>query len=41
MLAMGVPAKAKRPVTEDETERFRINCNNYVKRTKEYLDEAQ
>jgi carbonic anhydrase/acetyltransferase-like protein (isoleucine patch superfamily) len=41
MLAMGVPAKPKRPVTEDEMERFRINCNNYVKRTKEYLEEAQ
>src|ERR1700733_12525914 len=38
-LAMGVPAKPKRPVTEEEQERFRINCNNYVKRTQDYLDE--
>jgi gamma-carbonic anhydrase len=40
MLAMGVPAKPKRPVTEAELERFRINCNNYVKRAHEYLDES-
>src|ERR1700722_12158131 len=41
MMAMGVPAKAKRPVTPEEMERFRINCNNYVKRTREYLDEQK
>jgi carbonic anhydrase/acetyltransferase-like protein (isoleucine patch superfamily) len=39
-MAMGVPAKPKRPVTEEEQERFRVNCNNYVKRTQDYLDEA-
>ena len=36
-LAMGVPAKPKRAVTDDEKERFRINCNNYVQRTRDYL----
>jgi gamma-carbonic anhydrase len=41
MLAMGVPAKPKRPVTEEEQERFRVNCNNYIKRTKDYLDEQK
>lgn len=41
MLAMGVPAKPKRPVTEEEQERFRVNCNNYVKRTQDYLDESK
>ena len=41
MLAMGVPAKPKRPVTEAEQERFRVNCNNYVKRAEEYLDEPK
>ena len=41
MLAMGVPAKAKRPVTEDERERFSINCNNYIRRTQEYLEESR
>ena len=40
MLAMGVPAKPKRPVTEAEQERFRVNCNNYVRRAKEYLEES-
>ena len=40
-LAMGVPAKPKRPVTEDEKERFRVNCNNYVKRAQDYRDESQ
>lgn len=38
-LAMGVPAKPKRPVTQDEKERFRVNCNNYVNRTRDYLNE--
>ncbi len=40
-LAMGVPAKPKRPVTEEEKERFRINCNSYVKRTEDYLNESK
>lgn len=39
MLAMGVPAKPKRPVSEAEQERFRVNAQNYVNRAKEYLDE--
>jgi gamma-carbonic anhydrase len=41
MLAMGVPAKPKRPVTDDEKERFRVNCNNYIARAKAYLEESQ
>jgi len=41
MLAMGVPAKAKRPVSEDEKERFRQNVRNYVTRAREYLEERQ
>lgn len=40
-LAMGVPAKPKRPVTEEEKQRFRINCDNYVKRTADYLSELE
>lgn len=41
MLAMGVPAKPKRPVTEAEQERFRTNVSNYVKRAKDYLDDQR
>ena len=41
MLAMGVPAKPKRPVTDDEQERFRVNCNNYIARAKAYREESQ
>jgi carbonic anhydrase/acetyltransferase-like protein (isoleucine patch superfamily) len=39
MLAMGVPAKPKRPVSPEEQERFRQNVANYVTRAKEYLEE--
>ena len=39
MLAMGVPAKPKRPVSPEEQERFRQNVANYVARAKEYLEE--
>src|SRR5580704_3179498 len=38
-LAMGVPAKPKRPVTEEEQERFRQNVQNYITRAREYLEE--
>jgi gamma-carbonic anhydrase len=41
MLAMGVPAKAKRPVTALEQERFRQNVRNYVIRAQEYLEERK
>jgi carbonic anhydrase/acetyltransferase-like protein (isoleucine patch superfamily) len=41
MLAMGVPAKPKRPVSEDERERFRQNVKNYITRAREYLEERQ
>jgi carbonic anhydrase/acetyltransferase-like protein (isoleucine patch superfamily) len=41
MLAMGVPAKPKRPVTGEEQERFRQNVNNYVIRAREYLEEQR
>jgi carbonic anhydrase/acetyltransferase-like protein (isoleucine patch superfamily) len=40
-LAMGVPAKAKRPVSEEEQERFRQNVGNYVTRAREYLEEQK
>ncbi len=41
MLAMGVPAKAKRPVSAEEQERFRQNVRNYVIRAQEYLEERK
>ena len=39
MLVMGTPAKVKREVTAEEQERFRKNCDNYVKITAIYKDE--
>jgi len=41
MLAMGVPAKPKRPVSAEEQLRFRQNVNNYVTRAREYLEESK
>ena len=41
MLAMGVPAKPKRPVSEEEQARFRQNVNNYISRAREYLEEQR
>ncbi len=41
MLAMGVPAKPKRPVTEEEQERFRMNCKNYVMRAQRVSGRAK
>ena len=35
----GVPAKAKRPVSAEEQERFREGVKNYVRRAKEYREE--
>jgi carbonic anhydrase/acetyltransferase-like protein (isoleucine patch superfamily) len=39
MLVMGTPAKVKRAVTSDEQERFKQNCQNYVKITTIYKEE--
>jgi carbonic anhydrase/acetyltransferase-like protein (isoleucine patch superfamily) len=38
-LEMGTPAKVKRAVTSDEQERFKQNCQNYVKITAIYKEE--
>ena len=38
-MAMGVPAKVKRAVTEDERERFRLNADHYVEAARAYRDE--
>ena len=38
-LVMGTPAKVKRAVTADEQERFKQNCQNYVKITAIYKEE--
>jgi carbonic anhydrase/acetyltransferase-like protein (isoleucine patch superfamily) len=39
MLVMGAPAKVKRAVTADEQERFKQNCQNYVRITAIYKEE--
>ncbi len=38
-LVMGTPAKVKRAVTPDEQQRFKENCQNYVKLTAIYKEE--
>jgi carbonic anhydrase/acetyltransferase-like protein (isoleucine patch superfamily) len=38
-LVMGTPAKIKRAVTSEEQERFRQNCQNYVRITAIYKEE--
>lgn len=38
-LAMGMPARLRREVTPEEQERFRSNCNNYVRITAIYKEE--
>jgi gamma-carbonic anhydrase len=38
-MAMGVPAKVKRSVTDEERERFRHNAAHYVEAAREYRDE--
>jgi len=38
-MVMGTPAKVKRAVTADERERFKQNCQNYVKITAIYKEE--
>jgi carbonic anhydrase/acetyltransferase-like protein (isoleucine patch superfamily) len=39
MLAMGTPAKVRREVSAEEQQRFRKNCENYVKITAIYKEE--
>ncbi len=38
-MAMGVPAKVKRPVTDEERERFRLNTDHYVEAARAYREE--
>jgi len=38
-LVMGMPAKIKRPVNEEEKARFRENAQRYVRYRQEYRDE--
>ncbi len=38
-LVMGMPARVRREVTPEEQERFRKNCNNYVRITAIYKEE--
>lgn len=38
-MVMGVPAKVKRPLTEDERERFRQNAKHYVESTRIFRNE--
>lgn len=38
-VAMGMPARIRREVTPEEQERFRKNCNNYVRITAIYKEE--
>jgi carbonic anhydrase/acetyltransferase-like protein (isoleucine patch superfamily) len=38
-LVMGMPAKVKRAVSEEERERFRENAQRYVRYRQEYRDE--
>ncbi len=35
-MVMGVPGKVKREITEDERERFKLNCRHYVELAAEY-----
>jgi carbonic anhydrase/acetyltransferase-like protein (isoleucine patch superfamily) len=39
-MVMGVPAKVKRQVTEDERQRFRENARHYAEAARIYKDEA-
>ena len=40
-VAMGMPARIRREVTAEERERFRKNCNNYVRLTAIYKEEQR
>jgi carbonic anhydrase/acetyltransferase-like protein (isoleucine patch superfamily) len=39
-MVMGVPAKVKRQLTDEERERFRLNAMHYVEAARIYKDEA-
>src|SRR5579864_4672978 len=39
-LVMGVPAKPRRPVTEEETTRFREGCRHYVEKAAIYREQS-
>lgn len=38
-LALGIPARVRRPVSEEEKERFRVNCARYVEASAAYKEE--
>lgn len=38
-LAMGVPAKVRREVSEEERERFRVNAEHYIELRQQYREE--
>jgi carbonic anhydrase/acetyltransferase-like protein (isoleucine patch superfamily) len=38
-MAMGVPAKVRRQITEEEAERFRLNAQHYVEAGQIYRGE--
>jgi gamma-carbonic anhydrase len=40
-MVMGVPAKVVREVTPEEQQRFRVNCQHYVKNGADYRAEAK
>jgi gamma-carbonic anhydrase len=40
-VVMGMPAKVRREVTAEERQRFRTNCNNYVRITAIYKEEQR
>jgi len=39
-MAMGVPAKVRRQISDDERERFRVNCLHYVEACRQYREES-
>jgi len=39
-MAMGVPAKVRRQITDEERERFRVNCLHYVEACRRYREES-
>ncbi len=40
-MVMGVPGKVRREITEDERERFKLNCKHYVELAEQYRAEQQ
>jgi carbonic anhydrase/acetyltransferase-like protein (isoleucine patch superfamily) len=40
VMVMGVPAKIRREVTDEERQRFRLNCQHYVEACRAYREEA-